>query len=156
MLGLFIAALLFAGMQVHAADRLNLVVAIDLTRSVATAGPDGKSEYQKNVEGVGRLLAKSPAGSRISVIGITDHSFVQPYILLSARIPDDPGYFGERLNAARSQLVQAWKRRAAHLEPDFRETDILGALHSWQARTLPDSRWSSGFQPQPNSQRRES
>ena len=128
-LGLFILALLCAGIHAQAEGRLNLVIAIDLTRSVATAGPDGKSEYQKNVEGVGRLLAKTPAGSRISVIGITDHSFVQPYILLSARVPDDPGYFGERLNAARSQLVRVWQHRAAHLDPGFQETDIFGALH---------------------------
>jgi hypothetical protein len=129
MLGMFIVAILFTGIHVRAEDRVNLVVAIDLTRSVATAGPDGKSEYQKNVDGVGRLLAKIPAGSRITVIGITDHSFTQPYVLLSARVSDDPGYFGERLNATRSQLVRTWVRRAAHLDPGFRETDIFGALH---------------------------
>ncbi len=129
MLSLFIVVFLVAATRAHAEDPLNLVVAIDLTRSVATAGPDGKSEYQKNVEGVGRLLAKSPAGSRITMIGITDHSFTQPYVLLEARVPDDPGYFGERLNAARSQLVRVWEHRAAHLNPGFRETDIFGALH---------------------------
>jgi hypothetical protein len=30
------------------------------------------------------------------VSGITDHSFTQPAILLSASISGDPGYFGER------------------------------------------------------------
>jgi hypothetical protein len=49
-------------------------------------------------------------------------------MLLSANVPDDAGYFGERLNAARSQLVQAWKARSSHLDPHFRQTDILGAL----------------------------
>jgi hypothetical protein len=34
----------------------------------------------------------------VTVIGITDHSFGKPDILLSARIPDDAGYFGERLD----------------------------------------------------------
>jgi hypothetical protein len=117
-----------ASSRAEAEDRLNMVVAIDLTRSVAGAGPDGKTDFQKNVEGVARLLAQVPAGARITVIGITDHSFVQPYILLSARVPDDAGYFGEKLVAAHGQLVLAWKTRSSRLDPHFRQTDILGAL----------------------------
>lgn len=114
--------------QAHAEDRLNMVVAIDLTQSVATTGTDGKSEFQKNIDGVTRLLSQIPAGSRVTVIGITDHSFAQPYILLSAHVPSDAGYFGERLNAAQIQLVKAWKQRTARLDPRFPRTDILGAL----------------------------
>lgn len=114
--------------RAEAEDHLNMVVAIDLTRSVAVVGPDSKSDFQKNIDGVSRLLVQVPAGSRVTVIGITDHSFAQPYILLSANVPDDAGYFGERLTAARSQLVQAWKQRSTHLDPHFQQTDILGAL----------------------------
>ena len=43
-------------------------------------------------------------------------------------MPDDSGYFGERLNAARSELVRVWKLRSARLQPSFAATDILGAL----------------------------
>ena len=64
----------------------------------------------------------------MTVIGITDHSFAQPYILLSATVPDDPGYFGERLSTARTALVRAWKLRSVKLQPNFSSTDILGAL----------------------------
>ena len=74
--------------------RLNLVVAIDLTRSVAVTGPDAKSEFQKNVDGVTRVLSQVPVGSRVFVIGITDHSFTQPYILLKANVPGDPDTSG--------------------------------------------------------------
>jgi hypothetical protein len=112
----------------HAEDHLVEVVAIDLTQSVAGAGPDGKTDFQKNIDGVTHLLSHALAGSRITVIGITDHSFVQPYILLSAHIPEDTGYFGERLTAARSQLVRTWKQRSNGLAPKFQQTDILGAL----------------------------
>jgi hypothetical protein len=112
----------------RAQGRKDMVIAIDLTASVATAGPDGKSDYQKNVDGVTRLLADVPADSRVTVIGITDLSFAQPYILLSARIGADPGYFGERLVAARNQLVRLWRFKSSHLAPSFHRTDILGAL----------------------------
>ena len=114
--------------RAHAEDRLNIVIAIDLTRSVAVSAPDGKADFQKNIDGVSRLLSQTPAGARITVIGITDHSFAPPYILLSAHVPDDAGYFGERMNAARNQLVQTWKARSSHLDPHFRQTDILGAV----------------------------
>jgi hypothetical protein len=111
-----------------AASRLNLVVAIDLTKSVDVKGPDGTTEFQKNVDGVTRILAGVPVGARVSIIGITDHSFAQPYILLSAKVPDDPGYFGERLSVARTELVRVWKLRSSRLQPSYSSTDILGAL----------------------------
>lgn len=123
----FALSLLF-GPRAHAEDRLNLVIAIDLTRSVAATGPDGRSDFQKDIEGVTRLLAQVPAGTRLTVIGITDHSLAEPYILMSARLPDEPGYFGERLNAARGQIVRVWTERSTHLTPSFRQTDIFGAL----------------------------
>jgi hypothetical protein len=67
-------------------------------------------------------------GAHVTVIGITDRSFTQPYILLSAAMPEDPGYFGERLNAARQALTRTWKQRSAKLKPEFPATDIIGAL----------------------------
>ncbi len=114
--------------RAHAEDRVNMVVAIDLTQSVATAGPDGKTGFQKNIEGVTRVLSQVPTGTHVTVIGITDHSFAQPYILLSAQVPNDPGYFGERLNAARGQIIRAWKSRSTRLDSHFHQTDILGAF----------------------------
>ena len=128
LLVLVIGVSFLAAYRAQAEDHLDLVIAIDLTQSVAVSGPDGKSEFQKNVDGVTRVLTETPAGSHVTVLGITDHSFAQPYILLSVRVPDDPGYFGEHLSSARSQLVRAWKLRATHLDPHFQQTDIFGAL----------------------------
>lgn len=108
--------------------RVNLVVAIDLSASVAVRGPDGKTEFQKNIAGVTSLLAALPAGAKVTVIGISGDSFGQPDILLTAEVTKDPGYFGERLRTARRQLVQGWHDRSAHLEPNANRTDILGAL----------------------------
>jgi hypothetical protein len=108
--------------------RLNFVVEIDLSASEAAKGPDGKTSFSRDVDGVAHLLASIPAGASMTVIGITANSFAQPYILLRADVTDDPGYFGERLTSARNQLVRAWQRRAAALTPTARGTDVLGGL----------------------------
>jgi len=123
-----IAASCLVAPKARAQGNVNIVIGLDLSASVAVGGPDGKTEFQKDVDGVARVLAQVPAGAQITVIGITDASFSQPYILMQARVGADSGYFGERITAARNQLVRAWKIRSAHLEPRFRRTDILGAL----------------------------
>lgn len=122
--------LFFAPSLAHAEvhNRLNLIVALDLSRSIAVAGSDGKSEFGKNIDGVTKILGAAPAGTRITVIGITGHRFTAPYILLRAHVPDNPGYFGERLDAARRKIVAAWKTRSARLGATFAGTDIFGAL----------------------------
>jgi len=126
-LGLCIALI---GPRTTRADQhaLDLVVAIDLSASVASKGPDGKTDFEKNIAAVTGLLAEVPAGSRVTVLGITGSSFAEPDILLSAQVASDPGYFGERLSAARRQLACAWQERSVHLEPTALRTDILGAL----------------------------
>jgi hypothetical protein len=75
-----------------------------------------------------RLLAQVPAGTHLTVLGITDNSFAQPYILLSAEVAADEGYFHEKLASARQQLVRNWQYRTEHLQAGFSHTDILGAL----------------------------
>lgn len=109
-------------------QRLNFVVLIDLSASVASKGPDGKTDFEKNVAAVGDLLAQVPAGSRVTILGITANSFAEPDILLTAEVPLDAGYFGERLAAAHRQLLRAWQARTAQLSPSAKQTDILGAL----------------------------
>jgi hypothetical protein len=89
-----------------AADRLDLVVMVDLSQSVAVKGHDGKTESEKNLQAVTRLLTQVPAGSHVTVFGITDYSFAQPYILLSADVGDDEGYFKEKLACARQELAR--------------------------------------------------
>ena len=90
--------------------------------------PGQRQEFRKNVEATGEILAHAPADSHVTIIGITDQSFAEPFLLLDARIPQDPGYFEERLTAARRALLQAWLTRTKALQPSFRHTDIVGAL----------------------------
>jgi hypothetical protein len=125
--GVILLALMVPG-QLHATNGPTIVVAVDLSRSVGVKDAVGKTEFEKNIDAVTRVLVNAPEGARITIIGITDHSFTQPYILLSATVPDDPGYFGERLRGARAELVRVWRSRAARLTPSFPHTDIIGAL----------------------------
>jgi len=126
--GALILLLLFAPQSAQAQQKTELVVLIDLSQSVGAQGQDGRSEFQKNVTAVSEVLGQTPLGSHVSVLGITDNSFAQPYALLSATIISDPGYFGEHLAAAHQQLQIAWAKRARDLSPSYPGTDLLGAV----------------------------
>lgn len=121
--------LFFIGHGVLSAQtRRTEIVALDLSTSEGVKGRDGKTQFEKNVKGVERLLASVGPDTRITVIGITEASFADPYILLRAETSPDPGYFGERLDAARRELIGAWETRESKLAPTAQGTDILGAL----------------------------
>ena len=107
---------------------VNVVVLLDLSESEAVRGHDSKAEFAKNVQSVSRTMIALPAGSRVSVIGITDDSFATPYIIISGELAGDEGYFKERLAKGRAALLHAWQERSAQLAPRYAETDILGAL----------------------------
>jgi hypothetical protein len=125
---LLLGLVLFGTRMAAAENHMHIVVAVDLSRSVAIADNNQAAEFQKNISAVGKLLTNLPAGSKSTVIGITDNSFAQPDVLLSAEISRDEGYFKERLAAARRQVARAWTQRAARLTPEFPRTDILGGL----------------------------
>lgn len=127
-LGLLLISFIAFHGRAAAEERTAIVIAVDLTQSVASKGPDGKTDFEKNIEGTTRVLAQVPTSCRVTVIGITDQSFTQPYILLSAHVTDDPGYFGERLGQARVELVRRWKKRSSSLQPGYTSTDVLGAM----------------------------
>lgn len=125
---LFLLVPLLCRAQALPPKPINLVIAIDLSTSVASTGHDNRSDFQKDVAGVTQLLSNLPPATRVTVIGITENSFSYPYILLSAKITDEKGYFGERTAAARQQILRVWRERSSQLEPRAQCTDILGAL----------------------------
>lgn len=120
--------LLFSAAPAKAQRPVELVVAVDLSRSVDAKGAETRSEFQKNVAAVSQLLREVPAGAHVTVLGITDDSFGQPYILLSATVASDSGYFREKLAAARQRLEESWKNRSRDIGPTFPATDLFGAL----------------------------
>jgi hypothetical protein len=120
-------ALLVPG-RLFAADRLDVVILLDLSRSVAAKDHTNTEEFKKNVDSVAGVLATLPAGSRVAVFGITDDSFGTPYPLLRAQLDDDEGYFKERLAKGHAELVRAWGERSSGLAAHFPKTDLLGAI----------------------------
>lgn len=120
--------LLLVPLHIVAQQRLDVVIALDLSASEAVKDHDGKSEFSKNVQQVGKLLQIIPAGTKLMILGIDENSVREPYILFSAELTDDSGYFGERLTASRQHLERAWLSRARSLTPSSKGTDILGAL----------------------------
>jgi hypothetical protein len=120
--------LFLSTLTTNAQQRVELVVLIDLSRSVGANGPDDRSEFQKNVAAVSQVLRQVPAGAHVTILGITDDSFAQPYFLLRATVASEAGYFGEKLTSARQRLETTWKTRSRNLTPSFAGTDLFGAF----------------------------
>jgi hypothetical protein len=127
-----VVAALALGVLAHgqspAADRTDLVILLDLSQSVAVTGQGSKAEFEKNVASITNILATLPAGTKVTVIGITDDSFATPYFVFSAAMANDEGYFKERLAKGHAALMHAWQERSARLAPSCAKTDIMGAL----------------------------
>ncbi len=137
-----IAVVLVGQASAATPKRLNLVIAIDLSASVNTKGLDGKTDCERNIAAVSKTLTNAPAGSNVTVVGITDRSFTSPYILLRAKIGQDEGYFKERLKGARERLVATWQDKTKEERCRFKQTDILGSLFviSQLVQTPPSER----------------
>jgi len=112
----------------RAQQPLELVVLLDLSRSMDASGQDSRSEFQKNVTGVTQLLKRVPVAAHITIVAVTEDSFAQPYLLLSASMAPDAGYFGEQLASARRRLEASWKNRSRDLSPSSPGTDLFGAF----------------------------
>lgn len=125
---MFLSIGVIAHAQVPREQGLDLVVLVDLSKSVAVRGHDSKEQFQDNLRSVTAILGTVPGGTKIRVVGITDNSFATPYIIFSGELGDDEGYFKERLAEGRGALARAWALRAAKLSACYHETDILGAV----------------------------
>jgi hypothetical protein len=77
-----LAVMAFAGPRARTQGHLNLVIALNLSRSGAATGLDGGNDFQKSVEGVSHAFAQVDVGTYLTIIGITDRSFTEPNILM--------------------------------------------------------------------------
>jgi hypothetical protein len=117
---------LLALQTARAEDTLHVVAGIDLSVTEKATGFGKKTEFDENKLAVSHLLASLPPGGRVSVIGITDQTVSSPFVLLSARLSEDGGYFGTRLARGRRDLMSEWMRRTADLKPTAPHSDVIG------------------------------
>src|SRR5207253_2879584 len=107
------------------------VIAHDFTRSTVVAhSADGETEHHKNLNATGKLLARLPADTQFSVIGITEASFSNPLLILSGQIPVDPGplEFVNRSELVRTRYVKQFKAAAEQIRVTAQKTDVIGAF----------------------------
>jgi len=112
-----LAFLFLSSPPAKAQQPLELVILLDLSQSVDAHGPDRQSEFQKNVAAISTVLRQAPAGAHITILGITNDSFSHPYILLSATVASDPGYFGRNSLPLASTWTSPGRSVAMNLNP---------------------------------------
>jgi hypothetical protein len=123
-----VVLLLLVPSGLRAQQSTELVIALDLSPSVDIKGQNGRTNFQKNVVAVGQMLAEINPGTHVTVLGITDNSFGQPCVLLSAQLGNDAGYFGEKITGGRKQLTAAWEQKSRALTASCNKTDVFGVL----------------------------
>lgn len=85
------------------------------------------TEFQKNVDGIEKLLDRMPPGEQYRIYGITGKTFSSPYTMLEGKITKEKGAFGELLAQSRLDAVTRWRK--LNLKPFAGSTDIFGAIH---------------------------
>jgi hypothetical protein len=112
------------------AQALEVVIGLDFSQSDAAALRNRKTAHEESVEAAARTLEALPAGTRFSVVGITDASFSKPLILLAGQIPKEHGSLGllDRIALSREKYGAALRRTAGMIPADAPSTDVLGAL----------------------------
>jgi len=109
---------------------IDFLEGLDLSATSRAKGYDGSTADVENIESAARIIATVPAGSRITVAGISDESFSRPFILLTGLVPNDSGKLREydQIAAARNRLAASVRRIGGSIEPRFQTTDLLGFL----------------------------
>jgi hypothetical protein len=126
---LIVIALVAFGPQLRA-QGVDLWEGLDLSATSQAANYDGSVAHAENIEAAARIVATLPAGSRVTVAGITDVSFSRPFVLLTGLLPATPGKLREydQIAATRNRLAASIRRMGGSVQPRFQSTDILGFL----------------------------
>jgi len=124
---LFLAGLL-ASQNIFGADAVHLVTEIDLSMTETITAFGMKSQFEENMRSVPQLMASLPPGALVNVIGITNQTLINPFLILSATLSPDEGYLGSKLIRGRRDLISEWTRRTKGLMPTARHTDLAGGM----------------------------
>lgn len=126
---LALLAMLGVGSRLYG-QSIDLWDALDYSATSKATSYDGSAAYMKNIQAAARIIESLPAGSRVTVAGISDQSFSRPLTLLTGEIPNSPGRLSEfdQIAATRNRLVTRLLRTTSSIKPDYQATDILGCL----------------------------
>lgn len=109
-------------------SRADTVVGIDVSLSEDQTSVTGKNSLEANKRMVESAIHTLTPGETIHVVGITANSRADPWIIFSARIGKDPGFFSEKLKKGRAIIVASWRHTARGLKLFSKNTDILGFM----------------------------
>ncbi len=115
-----IAALLLFASQAWAQTNRPFANLLDLSTSQTD------ETLQANIEGIKKLLKRTPNGTRVVVLGVTDQ-FGHPRVLLDQQVRGQGGN-GLMLEASREAAAAKWTRVSRELRPTYDHTSIIGAL----------------------------
>jgi hypothetical protein len=104
------------------------VVLFDVSLSEKRPSVAKEGVLEANKKAVERIISTLEVGERFHVVAISGRSRADPWIIFSASMGEDPGYFGERVRRDRAFIAAAWRKRAEKLKLFARDTDIIGAL----------------------------
>ena len=109
--------------------RAETIIFLDMSKSMESSDYKGQqTEFQKNVGGIEAFFRQDMMpGDKVKVLGITESSFSNPYLLLEGQISANKGSFGEIVARDKLRLVQTWKKLS--LKPVAKMTDVFGALN---------------------------
>ncbi len=106
-----------------------VVVGLDISVSNNVGDYKNVSEFQKNLNGVERVIQQARPGTEIKVYAITEESFGKNYLLFEEKISEEnPGFFGQNLRRDMNSLVSDWRKVAEKLQANAKGTDIIGFL----------------------------
>ncbi len=119
-------------------------ILLDVSRSIVHGGKN-RSLFDEMLAGVSSLLKNEPAESRVWVFVISTDSFGAVEPVVGGYTPPMHGVFADKLNLARQQLVDAFKRRTTNITPNSNATDIIGGL--WRTKAAFDAASASAKLP---------
>lgn len=99
-----------------------IVVLLDLSRSTPP------EEHRQNKKFIGELINFLESGDEVFVIGITNASFRDVRVILSANMPIDHDPLKPKVLTARERLIALWQARNDSVVCWSDSTDILGAV----------------------------
>jgi hypothetical protein len=106
----------------------DMVVGLDLSLSENTHSVTGNVSLNANKIAIHRLIKTLVPGESLYVVGITARSQTDPWIFLSAKMNENPGFFSERSQRDKAIISAYWKKRSQKLKLFAKKTDLLGFM----------------------------